>query len=40
MDTDSFVFSEKTTDLVGNLQNRNDIFDFSNLKNIMKYSVR
>ena len=40
IDTKSFVLSVKTIDINKDFQNRNDLFDFSNLKKTMKHSVR
>ena len=36
MDTDSFVLSIIIKNVIEDLQNHEDLFDFSNLKNIMK----
>ena len=39
MDTDSFVLSVNTKDIIIDSKNLEDIFDFSNLEKIMNYSV-
>ena len=40
MDTDIFVLGLSTKDIIKDLKNLEDIFDFSNLDKIMIYSVK
>ena len=39
MDTDNFVLSVNTKDIIKDLKNLEDIFDFSNLDKNMNFSV-